>query len=88
MCINNVSFTVEKTSSIKPLRLKSDGNISVPKYDNAYISPIGKDLSFVKKVLKDVPNIREDKVKEIKTRIENGTYEVSPEDFANKLLGL
>ena len=55
--------------------------------DKLQISSMGKDISVAKKALASTPDIREDLVSSIKERIENGTYEVSGEAFADKVLG-
>ena len=54
--------------------------------DKVEISQAGKDIQIAKKAVKDAPDIREDKVAEIKAAIKNGTYKVSDESFAEKLL--
>lgn len=54
--------------------------------DKLELSSVGKDLQIAKKVIKDVPDIREDKVASIKQQIEEGTYQVDTSDFADKLL--
>lgn len=55
--------------------------------DKLQISSIGKDINVAKQALSSTPDIREDLVSSIKERIKNGTYEVSGEAFANKVLG-
>ena len=54
--------------------------------DNLQISSIGKDIQVAKQAVKDAPDVREDVVAPIKSAIQNGTYDVSGEDFADKLL--
>ncbi len=54
--------------------------------DKVEISAFGKIYQIAKKAVNDVPDIREDKIAEIKARIDNGTYDVSAESFADKLL--
>lgn len=53
--------------------------------DKVEISQFGKDYQIAKQAVAAAPDIREDKVAQIKSRIENGTYDVSAEDFAAKL---
>ena len=54
---------------------------------NAYsVSSTGKDYQVAKTALKAIPDVREDKVNDIKARIDNGTYDVSLDDFASKLI--
>lgn len=55
--------------------------------DKLQISSLGKDINVAKQALASTPDIREDLVSSIKERIQNGTYEVSGEAFADKVLG-
>ncbi len=54
--------------------------------DQISFSSVGKDLQVAKAALKNVPDVREDKVNALKESINNGTYNVSGEAFADKLL--
>lgn len=54
--------------------------------DQLQISSLGRELQVAKAAVKESPDIREDLVASIKSRIDNGTYEVSNEDFAASLL--
>lgn len=54
--------------------------------DKVSFSTVGKDMQVAKTALASVPDIREDKVNALKERIANGTYNVSPESFADKLM--
>lgn len=55
-------------------------------HDKVEISEFGKVYQTAKNAVNDAPDVREDKIKDIKSRIENGTYDVSPERFAEKIL--
>lgn len=54
--------------------------------DKFEISSTGKDIQIAKEALKQVPDIREDKVKDIMKRMESGTYNVSAKEVADKLV--
>lgn len=54
--------------------------------DEVDLSTQAKDFTSVKRILSDIPEVREDKVQDIKKRIENGTYNVSSKDVASKIL--
>lgn len=56
------------------------------KKDQVNISNEGKDYQIAAKILKESPDVREDKIKDIKARMEAGTYNVSSSDIADKLL--
>ena len=54
--------------------------------DELSISGAGKDFQTVLKTLRDVPEIREDKVKELKDKISSGTYNPSGKQIADKIV--
>ena len=54
--------------------------------DTVSFSSIGKDIQVAKQAVNNAPDIREDKVASLKAAIKNGTYDVSGEAFAEKLL--
>lgn len=54
--------------------------------DQVSFSTVGKDMQVAKAALADVPDVREDKVSALRESIANGTYQVSAESFADKLM--
>lgn len=54
--------------------------------DKVQISDFGKDIQIAKAAVQGAPDIRENLTAPIKASINNGTYEVSNETFANKLI--
>ena len=54
--------------------------------DEVSLSSVGKDMQTAKNALATTPDVREALVSDIKTRVDNGTYKVSNEDFVNKLM--
>ncbi len=54
--------------------------------DKVEISSFGKDIQVAKQAVNNASDIREDKVAELKKSISNGTYNVSNDDFAEKLI--
>lgn len=54
--------------------------------DKLQISTLGKDIQTAKQALANTSDIREEKIADIKAAIQDGTYEVSGESFADKLL--
>ncbi|MCR5747715.1 MAG: flagellar biosynthesis anti-sigma factor FlgM [Lachnospiraceae bacterium] len=69
----------------KPKRTANTSKVSSGR-DAVEISSIGKDIQTLKSAVKSSPDIREDKVASLKKQIEAGTYDVSGESFADKLL--
>ncbi len=54
--------------------------------DTVSFSSIGKDIQVAKQAVNAAPDVREDLVASLKAAIKNGTYNVSSEDFAEKML--
>lgn len=54
--------------------------------DEVQISQIGRDVQIAKQAVAEASDIREDKVAELKTRIQSGNYNVDSGDFASMLL--
>jgi negative regulator of flagellin synthesis FlgM len=54
--------------------------------DNVKISSKGKDYAIAMNALKDVPDVRMDKVNELSAKIEKGEYNVSGNDIADKMM--
>lgn len=75
------------TSLYQQTKVKKQGKtVAASKSDQLEISRVGRDYQIAKKAVKEAPDIREDKVNELKAAIDNGTYEVSANDFAEVLL--
>jgi negative regulator of flagellin synthesis FlgM len=53
--------------------------------DQVQISQTGKDYQFAKQAVAAVPDLRMDKINDIKNRMESGTYNISAEEVANKI---
>jgi len=59
---------------------------SVTKGDNVELSQTAKDIRQAKKLLDSIPDIREEKVAQIKQQIEDGTYKIDEEKIALNML--
>jgi negative regulator of flagellin synthesis FlgM len=54
--------------------------------DEVQISSMGRDYQIAKQAVADASDIREDRVAQLKERLDSGNYNVDMNDFANKLL--
>lgn len=54
--------------------------------DKLEISQTGKDYHVAKQIVANTSDVREDKVNDIKDKIASGTYDVSMEEVADKLV--
>ena len=79
--INRVSQLYQANSTKKVAK-----QTRTEKYDSVQISQLGKDYQVAKAAVAGTPDVRTDLVNDIKSRLENGTYDVSMEMLADKLL--
>ncbi|MBQ5852370.1 MAG: flagellar biosynthesis anti-sigma factor FlgM [Lachnospiraceae bacterium] len=54
--------------------------------DQLLLSATGKDAQIAKQAVANTPDVREDKIAALKEQIQNDTYEVDADDFADKIL--
>ncbi len=73
-------YNVNKTT-----RTKSTTSVERPR-DAVQISQAGKDYQIAKQAVANAPDIREDKVADLKAQVKSGNYNVDTGDFASKLL--
>jgi negative regulator of flagellin synthesis FlgM len=82
------AYTSQKTS-----RFRRNGSVSGNKSasgsceDRVLLSPMAKDIQMAKSQLQAIPDVRAEKVTEIKNQISQGTYPVSSEKIAHRLMG-
>ena len=68
----------------KPVKVQ--GKTKTTSSDQIQISSIGKDIQVAKNAVSAADDIREELTAPIKASIANGTYQVSGESFAEKLM--
>jgi negative regulator of flagellin synthesis FlgM len=56
------------------------------KSDTVVISETAKRIQAAQSQLETIPDVRSEKVAEIKRRIEDGTYEIKPDQIAEKMI--
>ncbi len=71
--------------SSKPARTKSAKKTDSFQ-DHLQISQAGRDYQIAKQAVANASDIRDDKVAELKTKVDSGNYKVDAGDFASKLL--
>lgn len=78
----NVSKIYNKQKSVEKVDMASAVR---PKKDVVSISDNAKDYQTVSKALKDVPDVRQDKIDELKDVYRSGGYNVSGKEVLEKL---
>jgi len=76
----------QKNEDPKAAAYKQAPQTEVNPEEKVSISTESRDAGMMRGIINDLPDIREDKVQELKARIENGTYEVNSEDIAKKIV--
>ncbi len=81
--------TLEQTSrkrNVEKVSANDKENSVAVESDAVSISEKGKDVSEMTRTLKEMPDVRADKIADLKERIANGTYNVSGRDIASKII--
>ena len=50
------------------------------------VSAAGQEVQLIRRVVNNLPDVREDRVRALKAQIESGTYNVSGEDIADLMI--
>lgn len=66
---------------------KQAGAAAVKPEETVDLSTMARDIQQAKVEVSKAPDVREEKVQEIKSQVEKGTYNVSGEQIANKMVG-
>ena len=69
-------------NSVKTTKAKAAGGQT----DHVSISQAGRDYQVAKSAVSEASDVREDKVAELKSMVDAGTYQVEAGDFASMLL--
>jgi negative regulator of flagellin synthesis FlgM len=79
---NQVAKLYQTSKPTKVTKTAAPANMS----DQLCISQTGKDYQFAKQAVAQASEVREERVSELKSKINAGTYDVPVSDFAATLL--
>jgi negative regulator of flagellin synthesis FlgM len=65
---------------------KAEPSKATQKPDTAEFSAQAKEITEIKKLLAEIPDVRGDRVKELSEKIGSGTYKVSNDEIAEMML--
>jgi flagellar biosynthesis anti-sigma factor FlgM len=74
----------EQSKAVKNTKTEKTG--TVQKKDEVVLSSEGKEFAQILQSVKNLSDVREDKVKEIAQRIDSGNYQVDSKDVAEKIM--
>ena len=77
----------QKIDSVKSEDEKPVGKGKAIATERVDLSNKAKDIQKIKQVLEQTPEIREEKVQDLKHQIQTGNYTINPAKIADKMLG-
>ncbi len=77
----------QRNESMASVADKQAGSTAVKPEEKVDLSTMAKEIQQAKVEVSKVPDVREEKVQEIKSQVEKGTYNVSGEQIADKMVG-
>ena len=78
--------TENKIKVKKNVRAEETAASAVAAKDSVSLSSGSRDVQKIQEILQETPDIRADRVAEIKARIESGEYRVDARELADKML--
>lgn len=84
MKINSLEHVTSVYNSQKSVTSKTKN--AVNKKDELLISSEAKDIQLAYKLVKQVPDVRQEKVDQLKNQIQTGTYNVKLEEIVDKMI--
>ncbi|MBN1613663.1 MAG: flagellar biosynthesis anti-sigma factor FlgM [Deltaproteobacteria bacterium] len=76
----------QKNGNVKLDAERQVSGAAVPE-EKVDLSTKAKDIQNLKSAVANLPDVREEKVQELRNRIESGKYNVSGEEIAEKMVG-
>jgi negative regulator of flagellin synthesis FlgM len=77
----------QKNEPIKTDTDKQIGAASIVVTEKVDLSSRAKDIQQIKQIVDQIPDVRENKVQELKAQIDSGSYKVNSDKIAEKMVG-
>ena len=79
---------VQRVESKKPGKVDAKSRIEsvLPKADSVTITAGASEINKAKELYEKLPDVREDLVKELKGKVDSGTYKPTSQEMADKIL--
>jgi negative regulator of flagellin synthesis FlgM len=83
-----VKAYTSQVSRLKGKEKASGDNLTLDSsQDRVLLSPMAKEIQMAKNWLQTIPDVRAEKVTEIKNQIAQGAYQISSERIAHRIMG-
>ena len=77
----------EKNESLTKGKVPQDDRMAASNpQEKVELSDTAREIRQIKNTLNEIPDVRESKVAELKTKIDNGTYNINGEEVAKKMV--
>jgi negative regulator of flagellin synthesis FlgM len=83
---NPTPVKLVKPTDNRAAESRPEGPSPAHRKDRVSLSPQARELLKAQKALAAIPDVRAEKVEEIKARIANGTYRIDSEQIADKMI--
>jgi len=81
-----VDLYIKKLAGKKRAGKATDSSAALEQTDKVEISQAGADIIKAKEAVKNSPDVRADKVEQVKREIDDGSYKVKEEKVAEKII--
>jgi negative regulator of flagellin synthesis FlgM len=78
---------VQRLETSQPSERALKGGVEHPDSDRLEISARSREISHLNELIQSTPDVREEKVEQIRRELEGGTYNVQAEKIAEKIIG-
>jgi negative regulator of flagellin synthesis FlgM len=84
--VSEIIQQYQANGQTKPEPDKQAG-VNTVQEEKVSLSTKGMDIQQARKAINDLPDVRTEKVEDLRNQIEQGTYHVNGEDIAEKMIG-
>ena len=77
---------INQVRSVTPEAAETKRRPAAPRGDEVNLSPAAQDFQKVRELLQELPDVRRDRVRELKAEIQSGEYDVDGEKIAERML--
>jgi flagellar biosynthesis anti-sigma factor FlgM len=78
---------VQRIDASQPSEQSQKGGEEHSESDRLELSIVGREISHLNELIQSTPDVREEKVEQLRQEIESGTYNVKAEKIAQKIIG-
>jgi negative regulator of flagellin synthesis FlgM len=78
---------VQRIDASQPSEQSQKGGEEHSESDRLELSIVGREISHLDELIRLIPDVRDDRIEQVRREIESGTYNVKAESIAEKIIG-